>query len=592
MTDEFLEVRVDEGSYLCQKNEPLAVCLYRNGVKSFNMGFKSLRPRGLTNLEWWIPERVQSEEDAFVNPYAGIDKGKLSFYTPKTSLVHRSLTRVLRHFIDSEFPHRTMIRKRPFWSLASRYLRKTLPHPLPRKATGERTKQTSLEVDALVVGSGIAGTSFALKFKQLGGKVAVIEGDHFCGGHAIYDNSIVHDLSKSGRDYAENLVKTAEYEGVPFFADVVFDGFLEDGALLVKLGGLRADAPVLLKANFFVFASGLRDLPSLFGNNDLPGHLVASAALKLTNYYGVTLGKKGLVIGNNEYAARTALQLEKIGAGVTLITGHESMRGVRDEYLTGLQEEGVEMVTRVADIRAEGTREVQRAYVDGKRIEADFIVSAESWSPALEVLGQVALPMGYSSWMDCMLPMHGWYGETGDPSVIVVGRSSGILDECASSAFAEATAYFVANKLKLGANENEANSRLKEAKEAFNKRYHENFEAYCRLADCFQRGEVLEEPGRKAVYSEDRRRVFVCYCEDVTMNDIYRAVKHHGFEDIELVKRYTGLGTGKCQGKRCLANATYAISNLTGKRPSVTGIFRQRPMVVTTSLESLMAIEP
>jgi len=46
-------------------------------------------------------------------------------------------------------------------------------------------------------------------------------------------------------------------------------------------------------------------------------------------------------------------------------------------------------------------------------------------------------------------------------------------------------------------------------------------------------------------------KALVCACEDVTLHDLDDAVAH-GFRDIESVKRYTGLGTGPCQGKSCL----------------------------------------
>ena len=47
-------------------------------------------------------------------------------------------------------------------------------------------------------------------------------------------------------------------------------------------------------------------------------------------------------------------------------------------------------------------------------------------------------------------------------------------------------------------------------------------------------------------------KVMVCRCEDVTLHEIERAVDL-GHRDIESLKRYTGFGTGWCQGKGCLA---------------------------------------
>ena len=44
----------------------------------------------------------------------------------------------------------------------------------------------------------------------------------------------------------------------------------------------------------------------------------------------------------------------------------------------------------------------------------------------------------------------------------------------------------------------------------------------------------------------------VCRCEDVTLHELENAFRL-GYKDIESVKRYTGFGTGWCQGKWCLA---------------------------------------
>jgi sarcosine oxidase subunit beta len=47
-------------------------------------------------------------------------------------------------------------------------------------------------------------------------------------------------------------------------------------------------------------------------------------------------------------------------------------------------------------------------------------------------------------------------------------------------------------------------------------------------------------------------KALVCPCEDVTVEDVHHAVAR-GFTDVESVKRFTGFGTGMCQGKQCLA---------------------------------------
>lgn len=58
-------------------------------------------------------------------------------------------------------------------------------------------------------------------------------------------------------------------------------------------------------------------------------------------------------------------------------------------------------------------------------------------------------------------------------------------------------------------------------------------------------GAVLHKPGK----------CFVCPCEDVTVADLRRAVKE-GFDSVEVLKRYTTVTMGPCQGRLChLASA-------------------------------------
>jgi NAD(P)H-nitrite reductase large subunit len=47
-------------------------------------------------------------------------------------------------------------------------------------------------------------------------------------------------------------------------------------------------------------------------------------------------------------------------------------------------------------------------------------------------------------------------------------------------------------------------------------------------------------------------KVVVCRCEDVTLRDLEDAIVR-GYDDVESLKRYTGFGTGWCQGKGCMA---------------------------------------
>ena len=86
------------------------------------------------------------------------------------------------------------------------------------------------------------------------------------------------------------------------------------------------------------------------------------------------------------------------------------------------------------------------------------------------------------------------------------------------------------------------------------------------------------------------RKIILCRCEDVTLADIAGAVAT-GFDDLEEVKRYTGFGTGPCQGKECLAAIVSELARLTDRSPAGTAPFTSRPPLVPTELR-LFASRP
>ena len=81
-------------------------------------------------------------------------------------------------------------------------------------------------------------------------------------------------------------------------------------------------------------------------------------------------------------------------------------------------------------------------------------------------------------------------------------------------------------------------------------------------------------------------KIVVCRCEDVTLADLQHSV-NRGYRDIEEVKRYTGFGTGPCQGKECLSVVACALSRLTEDDPASIKAFTSRPPLAPTPLKFL-----
>ena len=95
-------------------------------------------------------------------------------------------------------------------------------------------------------------------------------------------------------------------------------------------------------------------------------------------------------------------------------------------------------------------------------------------------------------------------------------------------------------------------------------------------------------------------KIILCRCEDVTLKDVEDSIAH-GYADIEEVKRYTGFGTGPCQGKECLSVVAALIAERTGGAAGGAGVplgvlpFTSRPPLAPTPLKhyaALAALDP
>ncbi|HET7787202.1 MAG TPA: FAD-dependent oxidoreductase [Myxococcales bacterium] len=78
-------------------------------------------------------------------------------------------------------------------------------------------------------------------------------------------------------------------------------------------------------------------------------------------------------------------------------------------------------------------------------------------------------------------------------------------------------------------------------------------------------------------------KAIVCACEDVSVHDVEEAIAR-GFADIESLKRYTGLGTGPCQGKSCEVGAMRICARRKAVPLEAQVPFRARPPQVPTPL--------
>lgn len=77
----------------------------------------------------------------------------------------------------------------------------------------------------------------------------------------------------------------------------------------------------------------------------------------------------------------------------------------------------------------------------------------------------------------------------------------------------------------------------------------------------------------------------ICTCEDVTASEVEHAIGK-GYCDIESVKRFTGFGTGMCQGKQCLNAVARLLEDKAPKKPRPDQLmpFTPRPPLFPTEM--------
>lgn len=82
-------------------------------------------------------------------------------------------------------------------------------------------------------------------------------------------------------------------------------------------------------------------------------------------------------------------------------------------------------------------------------------------------------------------------------------------------------------------------------------------------------------------------KTLVCRCEDVTLDEVQAALDA-GHHDLESLKRYTGFGTGWCQGKQCVVACARLLQAHTGAAPTLP--ITPRPPVVPVALGALAGL--
>ncbi len=438
-----------------------------------------------------------------------------------------------------------------------------LYEPLIRRAAGlgalsglpdpDSYSRNHLFCDLLVIGAGPTGLAAALMAGRAGLRVALVDEDARAGGRLLAGRHEIDGMS--GVDWADAVV--AELQAMPHVTLLsrttlfgVYDG-QEYGALQrltdhLPTGAASGPRQRLWKivARQACLASGAIERPLVFGGNDRPGVMMASAVSAYVNRYGVLPGKRTLIFTTSDSGWQTALDL--IEAGCPPVAVVEARAVGPEAAMARAKAAGVEVLlnSRVADVGGFPVKWAEVVSGSGRRrIAVDCLAMAGGWNPAIGLGSNLGHRPVWSESLNSFV-----MADDGPAGFFAAGAAAGDLSLAAALAGGVRAA--------------------ERSAEALGKTM---------AAPSIPRAEDEPHAARPLWHvTEARTKAFVDFQHDVTVSDIGLAARE-GFTSVEHLKRYTTLGMATDQGKTGQLNAHGVLAEALGKSISDAGTILSRP---------------
>ena len=577
-------------SYTGHPGDTLASALLANGLHFVARSFKYHRPRGIVAAGVEEPNAlVQLEEGAFSVPNARATEVELydglvaSSVNAEPSLEHdrMAINQRLGRFLPAGFYYKTFMWPRSLWPRYERHIRRAAGlGKAPRELDPSRYDKRHAHCDVLVVGGGPCGLLAAQCAAAGGARVILVDdqpelGGSLLGAQAAFDERPALDWV---RDVAGQLAANPE---VVVLSRTTAFGY-QDHNLVTLVQRLHDHLPLpqrqgtrerlwKVRAKEVILATGAHERPIVFGNNDLPGVMLASSISTYINRYGVLPGRRAVIFTNNDGGYRAALDLRRGGAQVHVVDPRTSPRG---HWPGEARRAGIELHTQhvivdaTGKLRVEGVRIAPHGGADGggaTSLACDLVGMSGGWSPSIHLFSQSG---GKAAWDEagaCFVPAHSVQRERS------VGAARGQFELAASLAEAKAAAH---DALQACGLEGSRVASLVPPRAA---------------AHAQEPLQPLWLTVALAKASRGSKR-FVDFQNDVTAADILLAARE-GFESIEHVKRYTAMGFGTDQGKLGNINGMAILALALGKAVGEVGTTTFRPNYTPVSFGALAGRE-
>lgn len=575
----------DGKHYSGHPGDTLASALLANGVSLFGRSFKYHRPRGVFTAGFDEPNAlVTILRDDVREPniqattqeiYDGLVAESQNRF-PSLEWDVSAVNGLAGPIIGAGFYYKTFIgplKGTRFWMFCEKFIRRSAG--LGRAGSAPDTaryERMSAFCDVLVVGSGPAGLAAAVAAAEQGKNVIIAEIDPNMGGSANWSGEMIEGMP--AYEWAADQVDALEkFENVRLLPRTNVWGYYDTNTIAAAervtdhkpAGGIGEPKQRhwVIRAETVILATGAFERPLVFPGNDRPGVMLAAAAKRYANAYGVLPGQRISVFANNDSAYDAAVALKEAGAAIAAII--DVRKDISEDARNAASICGADVLTGHAVIATEGTRRLSGLKVQAfdaatgalsgtvRSIPADTLIVSGGWSPAIHLASQAGSKPVWDDALQAFLPpppTENW---------IACGAANGNFHT--GGAIREGEAAGVAA----------GGGSLK------------------RAARIVPVEGFVGDPAPAPVFEiKAKGKAFVDLQHDVTADDV-RLAHREGFISVEHLKRYTTLGMATDQGKTSNVPGLAIMAETLGKPIQEVGTTRFRPPFAPVAVGALAA---
>ena len=574
--------------YFGYEGDTLASALIANGVHLIGRSFKYHRPRGFFGAGVDEPyAMVQLYRNNETEPnvrateqelFEGLEAKSINCW-PSVNFDIGAINNFLNKFFPAGFYYKTFMWPKSFWyKIYEPFIRKAAGFGVvSTKHDNERYEHKYEYCDLLITGSGPSGLASAYAAAKNGARVILAEDKSRFGGSLL--TSEVSIGNQNGKDWADNIIgELKEMPNVTVKNRSQVFGYYDHNMLVMSerlsdhLPKSKKYTPKqrlwYIRAKEVIISTGSIERPIVFGNNDTPGVVLASAAKEYLKVYGVLVGKKPLIFTNNDSAYETAIEFKKNNINPIIL---DTRKNPESEIISEAKNMGIEMKFSYVVVAAKGYKKVNSAEIANisedkkdlgkiENITCDCICVSGFWTPTIHLASQSGNKTTFNEEIDAFVPGKSKQNET------TVGSANGIfsLEKTITTAFEKG--HEISKKITS------KNNKIS-APQVSEKKFTQHDKFWC-----------------VPLPKEKNYKRFLDFQNDVTVSDVELALRE-GYRSIEHVKRYTTLGMATDQGKTSNLNGLQLVSSIENKIVPSVGHTTFRPPYTPVSIGAIVGRE-